>query len=110
MVDELDRYYQELKVMSDQNLPMRQRQAAHQGCLASNARLTRLIRQAGGRDKLVDIAWYDASMNRLNYNIFNARDVYLMHCFYGPGQSPPLEVGTEDSSHVEARRELAELR
>jgi hypothetical protein len=109
MVDELDRYHQELQTMGDTGLPMKDRQAAHARCLASNARLAGLIRAAGGVDKLAYMKWDDATLNRINYNIVQARDVYLMYCYYGP-INRPFGVGQEDSAHADARREVEELR
>jgi len=96
--------------MSDSGRSPDERQAAHRRCLAVNARLMRLIRQAGGSNKLFYVAWDDAALNRLNYNIMIARDAYLSVCYYGPRTALQFGVKDEDPSHVEARRELAELR
>ena len=109
MVDELDRFHQELQTMGDRNLTMKERQAAHQRCLAANARLTGLIRQAGGKEKLAFMKWDDVTLSRINYNIISARDIYLTYCYYGPIDRP-FDVGQEDSSHAAARREVEELR
>ncbi len=110
MVDELDRYYNELKTMADKSLPMRDRQRGHQGCLAANARLVKLIRQAGGSEKLARVPWEDSALSRVNQDIISAQNVYLMYCFYGVGGMRDSDLGPEDSSHVDARSALAGMR
>src|SRR5438067_12182325 len=72
MVAELDHFHQELSAMGNRSLPMNERQKARQGCVASNGRLGRLIRQAGGPEKLANVSWDDAALNRMNYNIIAA--------------------------------------
>jgi hypothetical protein len=109
-VDELDQLHSELKTMGDKSLPLANRQKAHQGCLASNARLVNLILEAGGTQKLAYVAWDDRALNRLNMDIISARNAYLMYCYYGVGGTKTFDVEKEDGSHVDARREIAGLR
>lgn len=110
MVDELDQFHNQLRTMGDKTLSKQDREKAHLGCLAANARLTSLIEQAGGREKLAHIQWEDASLSRLNWNILQAKTAYLVACYYGTRTSETFGVAQEDPSHVEARRTLAQLR
>src|SRR3974390_3046946 len=97
MVDELDGFQRELKTMGDKTLPMPDRQKARTGCLASNARLTKLIQQAGGREKLAYMQWDDTALSRLNWNIVMAQTYYLMVCFYGTREAEKFGVAQKDS-------------
>jgi hypothetical protein len=110
MVAELDRFHNELKTMGDKTLAIRDRQKAHMGCLASNARLVKLVQQAGGRQKLAYVQWEDVTLNRLNWNIIQAQTAYLVACYYGVATAEKFGVAQEDPSHVEARTMLAQLR
>jgi len=110
MVDELDRFHRELKTMGDKSLPKQDRRQAHEGCLASNDRLVKLIRQAGGRDKLAYVPWQDAELSRLNMNIIGAQTAYLVNCYYGLRGAETSNLADEEPSHVQARAMLAQLR
>ncbi len=109
MVTELDRFHLALKAMGDTTLPMEDRKKARTGCLASNARLVKLIDQAGGRQKLAWVEWEDSALNRLNQDILAAQTLYLMECYYGVGAAKAFNLAEEDRSHVDARNRLALL-
>ena len=110
MLAELDQFHTELQAMGDKGRSMPERWKARGRCMASNARLGRLIREAGGSEKLAMVPWADAALNRLNYSIMTARDVYLMYCYYGPVTADKFGLDSEDSSHADVRRQIERLR
>ncbi len=86
--------------------------SAKQECLAANAQLTRLLRAAGGTDKL-RARWDDSRLNDLSAAVMNAREAYTMVCFYGPKpfeQAGQPLAGSRDADHERALQILAEIR
>lgn len=79
---------------------------AKQDCLSAGSDLARLIRQAGGAQKLM-AQWDDRRLNEFNIAVDSARSVYLMYCYYGlKGE----EIRRPDPTHEKARQILAEIR
>lgn len=107
MVGQLDRMHDALLAIGDAKRSKAERLRARQSCLADSSALARLIREAGGTQKLVSMPWKDAALSQMNYDISAARDVYLMYCYYG--ESLP-GAGTLDTGHADARDILARLR
>lgn len=111
MVRELDRAGDALDAMGDRGRPEKQRVRAKRDCLAATSVLARLVREAGGAQKLM-ASWDDRRLNEFNMAVLSARDHYLSTCYYGPkpfeqaGVAMPGRTGAHDT----ARAILAEIR
>lgn len=111
MVRQLDRAGTAVDTMLDKARPKEERLRAKRDCLAATSALVRLLREAGGTQKLM-ASWDDRRLNEFNMAVMSAKDQYLMACYYGPkpfeqaGVAPPGRPGAHDT----ARAILAEIR
>jgi hypothetical protein len=107
MVAKLDELWGTVETIFDKSLSESDRKRGRQACLRASSELSRLMKQAGGADKLYRMAWDDVDLNRFNLDMENARSEYFMYCYYGAVGPPPAEV---TSSHARAREFAATLR
>lgn len=107
MVGKLDTILAQTAVVMDKNQPKRERMAARGTCLAEISSLARLMKQAGGGDKLFRMSWADTSLNRFNIDVETARSVYMQYCYYA---QPEMPYNGMEQSHAAARSLAAELR
>lgn len=111
MVRELDRAGDAVDVMGDKARPEADRVRAKRDCLAATSALARMLREAGGTQKLM-ASWDDRRLNEFSTAVLYARDHYLSTCYYGPkpfeqaGVPMPGRTGAHDT----ARAILAEIR
>lgn len=106
MVAELDQMQSQLQVLGDRSRSKEDRRGARRECFAANSRLLKLIKQAGGKQKLLT-PWEDIALSNLNQNIISAQTEYMVGCYYG---SSAITTTAESSAHAEARNALSGLR
>jgi hypothetical protein len=107
MVAKLDDVWAAVEIIFDKQLTKAERMRGRQACLRASSELSRLMKQAGGADKLYRMAWADTALNRFNLDLENARSEYFLFCYYGAVGPAPTDI---TSSHAEARRFAAALR
>ena len=101
MVADLDTIHEVLLVLGDAERAKAERVRAKMACLATGGHLTKLMRDAGGAEKLLRMSWNDRELSEFNYDVESARMVYFTFCYYG--MTGP-DVRAVDSSHESARR------
>ena len=77
MVATLDDLWRAVEIIFDKNLSRAERMRGRQACLKASSELSRLMKQAGGADKLYRMSWNDTSLNRFNLDVESARSEYL---------------------------------
>jgi hypothetical protein len=107
MVAKLDELSRSVEVIFDKDLPKAERLRGRQACLKASSELSRLMARAGGKSKLLELAWDDTALTRFNWNVESARMAYFMYCYYGAVGPEPPRI---DPIHEEARRFVATLR
>ena len=107
MVAKLDDVWAAVEIIFDKQLTKAKRMRGRQACLRASSELSRLMKQAGGADKLYRMAWADTTLNSFNLDVENARSEYFLYCYYGAVGPAPTDI---KSSHEEARRFAAALR
>jgi hypothetical protein len=107
MVAKLDELWQTVETICDKSLPEAERRRGRQACLRASSELSRLMKQAGGADKLYRMAWDDTDLNRFNLDVETARSEYFMYCYYGAVGPTPDGM---KPSHARARQFAATLR
>lgn len=107
MVAKLDDVWAAVEIIFDKQLTKAERMRGREACLRASSELSRLMKQAGGADKLYRMAWADTALNRFNLDLENARTEYFLFCYYGAVGPAPTDI---KSSHAEARRFVAALR
>ena len=111
MVRQLDRAGAGVETMADRSKPGGARGRAQRECLAATAALARLLREAGGTQKLT-ATWEDTRLNEFSLAVISAKDEYLTMCYYGPKLFDAAEVRIPGSvrAHDKARAILPEIR
>jgi hypothetical protein len=107
MVAKLDELWGTVETIFDKSLSESDRKRGRQACLRASSELSRLMKQAGGADKLYRMAWDDTDLNRFNLDVETARSEYFMYCYYGAVGPRPKDV---TPSHARARDFAATLR
>ena len=107
MAGKLDELQRTVETIFDKNLPEPDRRRGRRACLKASAELSRLMKQAGGADKLYRMKWDDADLNRFNLDVERARSEYFMYCYYGAVGPRPENI---TPSHARAREFAATLR
>ena len=107
MAAKLDELSAAVEKIFDKALSKPQRVAARQACLKTSSDLSRLMKQAGGKSKLLQLEWDDRALTLFNWDVESARMAYFTYCYYGAvGPQPPRF----DPVHEDARRFVATLR
>lgn len=103
----LDELQRTVETIFDENLPESDRRRGRQACLKASSELSRLMKQAGGADKLYRMRWDDTDLSRFNLDVESARSEYFMYCYYGAVGPRPRDI---TPSHARARDFAATLR
>jgi len=107
MVDKLDDMSLAVETIFDEHLSKAERMRGRQACLKASSDLSRLMRRAGGKSKLLHLAWDDTALTRFNWSVESARSAYFTYCYYGAVGPQPPRI---DPIHEEAKRFVATLR
>lgn len=107
MVARLDEMSLAVQTIFDKNLPKTERLRGRQACLKASSDVSRLMKQAGGKSKLLELEWDDTALTRFNWSVESARMAYFTYCYYGAVGPEPPRI---DPIHEEARRFAATLR
>jgi hypothetical protein len=107
MAGKLDELRAAVEIIFDKDLSKAERTRGRQACLKSSSDLSRLMKQAGGADKLYRMEWNDMALNQFNIDVESARSEYFLYCYYGAVGPRPTQI---TSSHARAREFAAALR